>query len=45
MTGFAAATLSYDANENLTVDGIEEYTWDVGNHIVVQRPTVAPAAI
>jgi hypothetical protein len=33
MTGFNGATLSYDANGNLTSDGTNTYTWDARNHL------------
>ncbi|MGB6553287.1 MAG: hypothetical protein WBE78_07340, partial [Candidatus Binataceae bacterium] len=33
MTGFNGATLSYDANGNLTGDGTNTYTWDARNHL------------
>ena len=33
MTGFGGATLSYDANGNLTSDGTNNYTWDAKNHL------------
>jgi len=33
MTAFNGATLSYDANGNLTSDGTNAYTWDARNHL------------
>ena len=33
MTAFSGATLSYDANGNLTSDGTNIYTWDARNHL------------
>ncbi len=33
MTGFGGASLSYDANGNLTSDGTNTYTWDARNHL------------
>lgn len=33
-TAFAGATLQYDANGNLTSDGVNTYTWDARNRLV-----------
>jgi RHS repeat-associated protein len=33
MTAFGGASLSYDANGNLTNDGTNTYTWDARNHL------------
>ncbi|MGA9722039.1 MAG: RHS repeat-associated core domain-containing protein [Candidatus Binatus sp.] len=33
MSAFNGATLSYDANGNLTSDGTNTYTWDARNHL------------
>lgn len=33
-TSFAGATLSYDANGNLTTDGVNTYTWDARNRMI-----------
>ncbi len=33
MAAFGGASLSYDANENLTSDGKNTYTWDARNHL------------
>jgi RHS repeat-associated protein len=33
MTAFNGATLSYDANGNLTSDGTNTYSWDARNHL------------
>lgn len=33
MTAFGGASLSYDANGNLTSDGTNTYTWDARNHL------------
>ncbi len=34
MTAFNGATLSYDANGNLTSDGTNSYGWDARNHLI-----------
>ena len=41
MTGFNGATLSYDANGNLTSDGTNNYTWDARNHLTAISGAVA----
>src|SRR5208283_3528407 len=41
MTGFGGATLSYDANGNLTSDGTNNYTWDARNHLTAITGAVA----
>lgn len=33
-TAFAGATLQYDANGNLTNDGVNTYTWDARNRLI-----------
>ena len=34
VTQFGGSALSYDANGNLTNDGVNTYTWDARNHLV-----------
>ena len=44
MIAFDGTPLNYDANDNLTSDGTNTYTWDARNHLIGISGTVAAVA-
>lgn len=43
LTNWGGTALAYDANGNMTSDGVNSYTWDGRNHLVSISGTVAAA--